>query len=77
MGSMAVRTKYTLPDLPYDYNALEPYISADIMKLHHMKHHQTYVNNLNVAEDKLEEAIQKGNKILKSYRGVYKLHIRA
>ncbi|XP_048766709.1 superoxide dismutase [Mn], mitochondrial-like isoform X2 [Ostrea edulis] len=59
MGSMAVRTKYTLPDLPYDYNALEPYISADIMKLHHMKHHQTYVNNLNVAEDKLEEAIQK------------------
>ena len=54
--------KHTLPDLPYDYNALEPYISADIMKLHHTKHHQTYVNNLNVAEEKLAEALQKGNR---------------
>ncbi|TPX48997.1 hypothetical protein SeMB42_g02781 [Synchytrium endobioticum] len=51
-----VGSKHTLPDLPYDYNALEPYISADIMKLHHQKHHQTYVNNLNVAEEKYHEA---------------------
>lgn len=56
---MGMRMKHTLPDLPYDYNALEPYISADIMKLHHSKHHQTYVNNLNVAEEKLAEAMEK------------------
>merc|ERR1712037_97073 len=43
------RTKATLPELPYEYHALEPYISADIMELHHSKHHATYVNNLNVA----------------------------
>ncbi|KAF9071874.1 manganese superoxide dismutase [Rhodocollybia butyracea] len=40
----------TLPPLPYDYNALEPYISGEIMTLHHTKHHQTYVNALNAAE---------------------------
>lgn len=55
----SVRCKHTLPDLPYDYNALEPTISAEIMKTHHTKHHATYVNNLNVAEEKLAEAIQK------------------
>lgn len=53
----ANRAKHTLPDLPYDYNALEPYIAADIMQLHHSKHHNTYVNNLNVAEEKLAEAV--------------------
>lgn len=42
---------HTLPDLPYDYNALEPTISAEIMTLHHSKHHQTYVNGLNAAEE--------------------------
>ncbi|CAG2105251.1 unnamed protein product [Medioppia subpectinata] len=51
------RGKHTLPDLPYDYNALEPVISAEIMQLHHQKHHQTYVNNLNVAQEKLHAAI--------------------
>jgi Fe-Mn family superoxide dismutase len=48
-------------DLPYDYNALEPVISAEIMKLHHSKHHQAYVNNLNIAEDQFLEASAKGN----------------
>ncbi|KAI2798439.1 hypothetical protein RDWZM_010195 [Blomia tropicalis] len=52
----SLRSKATLPDLPYDYGALEPVISAEIMRLHHGKHHQAYVTNLNVALDKLEEA---------------------
>lgn len=59
VASMAVRSKHTLPDLPYDYSALEPAISAQIMELHHSKHHQTYVNGLNTAEDQLSEAIHK------------------
>ncbi|KAF8635758.1 hypothetical protein AX15_000367 [Amanita polypyramis BW_CC] len=47
----ATATLHTLPDLPYSYNALEPYISEEIMKLHHQKHHQAYVNGLNAAEE--------------------------
>ncbi|KAN0129454.1 Mn superoxide dismutase [Lactarius tabidus] len=42
---------HTLPKLPYAYDALEPHISAEIMELHHTKHHQAYVNGLNAAED--------------------------
>jgi len=59
--SVVQRGKHTLPDLPYDYNALEPTISAEIMQLHHQKHHATYVNNLNVAEEKLSEAKAKND----------------
>lgn len=62
--SVQIRCKHTLPDLPYDYNALEPYISADIMKLHHQKHHATYINNFNIAEEKLANAVAKGKKML-------------
>ncbi|CAF4929351.1 unnamed protein product [Pieris macdunnoughi] len=51
-----VRQKHTLPDLPYEYSALEPVISREIMSLHHSKHHATYVNNLNAAEEKLAQA---------------------
>lgn len=40
---------FTLPNLPYDYDALGDYISKDIMQLHHDKHHQTYVDKLNAA----------------------------
>lgn len=43
---------FKLPALPYEYDALAPYISADIQQLHHSKHHQTYVNNLNAALEK-------------------------
>ncbi|KAJ1853275.1 Superoxide dismutase [Mn], mitochondrial [Coemansia sp. RSA 1822] len=52
----AVRAKHTLPDLDYPYDALEPVISAKIMKLHHTKHHATYVAGLNAAEEKLKAA---------------------
>jgi len=55
------REKHTLPDLPYDYNALEPVISAEIMQLHHSKHHAAYVNNLNIAEEKLAIAQSKND----------------
>jgi nucleoside recognition membrane protein YjiH len=41
---------HTLPALDYPYNALEPHIVEQIMKLHHQKHHQTYVTALNAAE---------------------------
>ncbi|EFP03279.1 hypothetical protein GCK72_001840 [Caenorhabditis remanei] len=60
-GVAAVRSKHTLPDLPYDYADLEPVISHEIMQLHHQKHHATYVNNLNQVEEKLHEAVSKGN----------------
>ncbi len=43
---------HRLPPLPYAYNALEPYISEEIMRLHHDKHHKAYVNDLNKAEKK-------------------------
>lgn len=48
--------KFTLPDLPYAYDALEPVISTEIMQLHHQKHHQGYVTNLNIALEKYEKA---------------------
>lgn len=60
LGCLVSRQKHTLPDLPYDYGALEPHINAEIMQLHHGKHHATYVNNLNVAEEKYKEALAKG-----------------
>jgi Fe-Mn family superoxide dismutase len=47
--------KYELPELPYAYDALEPYIDARTMEIHHTKHHQAYVNKLNEALDKHPE----------------------
>jgi len=47
---------YTLPDLPYDYAALEPHVSAQIMELHHDKHHAAYVTGANQTLAKLAGA---------------------
>lgn len=52
-------TKFVLPPLPYAYDALEPVILAEIMELHHKKHHQGYVTNLNSALEKYEQAEKK------------------
>lgn len=52
---------YTLPELDYDYAALEPHISARIMELHHSKHHQAYVTGANAALDAMAEARASNN----------------
>ncbi|MSS84462.1 superoxide dismutase [Actinomycetaceae bacterium WB03_NA08] len=52
---------YVLPDLPYAYDALEPHISAEIMELHHSKHHQAYVDGANAALAALEAAREAGD----------------
>lgn len=48
--------QYTLPDMPYDYGELAPHINAEIMELHHSKHHKAYVDGANTAMDKLSES---------------------
>jgi superoxide dismutase, Fe-Mn family len=50
-----------LPDLGYHFNALEPFISAEIMEIHYTKHHQAYVTNFNVALEKTLDAQSKGD----------------
>ncbi len=54
-------TAYSLPELPYDFAALEPHISGKIMELHHGKHHQAYVTGANTALEQLAEARESGN----------------
>ncbi len=61
-------TAYTLPELGYDFSALEPNISGRIMELHHDKHHKAYVDGANTALDKLAEARESGD-----FSGVNKL----
>jgi Fe-Mn family superoxide dismutase len=51
--------KHTLPPLPYDHAALEPHIDAQTMQIHHGRHHQAYVTNLNAALDKHPELYEK------------------
>lgn len=62
---------YELPPLPYDYAALEPYIDEATMKLHHDKHHQTYVTNLNGAAEKYPDIARKSpEELLKDLNSV-------
>jgi Fe-Mn family superoxide dismutase len=51
---------HEVPALPYDYNALEPHIDEQTMRIHHDKHHAAYVNNLNTALEKHPQLQQKG-----------------
>lgn len=62
---------FTLPDLPYDYKALEPYIDEETMHIHHDKHHATYINNLNEAlKDQPELLTMDVNKLLEDLSNV-------
>ena len=68
---------YTLPDLPYAYDALEPHIDALTMEIHYTKHHQTYINNLNAAlegaglpsDEPVEELVARIDTLPESVRG--------
>lgn len=51
---------FSLPDLPYDYDSLEPFIDKETMQVHHQKHHATYVKNLNTALEKYPELFERG-----------------
>lgn len=60
---MPKKKPYTLPDLPYDYNALEPYISEEQLKVHHDKHHQGYTDKSNAILEKINKARESGENI--------------
>lgn len=62
--------KYNLPDLPYGYKDLEPYMSEEILKLHHDKHHAAYVNAANALVDKINQARQNNSEL--DYKSVLK-----
>jgi len=61
LSSLAGGKPAVLPDMPYDYNALEPAISAETMEIHHSKHHNTYVTNLNATVEKIDAAMASGD----------------
>jgi len=62
--------KYVLPDLRYDYGALEPHVSGRIMELHHDKHHAGYVNGANETLEKLHEArVQVTSPVWRRWKG--------
>jgi Fe-Mn family superoxide dismutase len=57
---------YTLPDLPYDYSALEPHIDAQTMEIHHTKHHQKYIDTANEALSGTEWADKSAEEVLRN-----------
>ena len=59
MATTATEARHTLPTLPYDFAALEPHIDAQTMQIHHGKHHQAYITNLNNALNKHPELLDK------------------
>lgn len=68
---------YTLPALPYAYDALEPHIDTKTMEIHHTKHHQTYINNINTAIEgtaweklSIEELVSKVNEVPANLKNV-------
>jgi Fe-Mn family superoxide dismutase len=72
---------YTLPELPYAYDALEPYIDARTMEIHHTKHHQAYVNKLNEAiagrgldQQSVEELVASINQLPQEIRTAVRNH---
>lgn len=72
---------FTLPELPYAYDALEPHIDAKTMEIHHTKHHQAYIDKLNAAvewtdhaEKSLEELLQSIDILDESIRGAVRNH---
>lgn len=73
---------FTLPKLPYAYNALEPYIDAQTMEIHYTKHHQTYVDKLNeaigkhaeLAEKSVEELLMNLDTVFEDIRGAIRNH---
>ena len=64
--------QYSLPDLPYAHGALEPHIDARTMEIHHSKHHQAYVNNLNAALEKHPDFNAPGDvdELLRNFKSV-------
>jgi Fe-Mn family superoxide dismutase len=59
---------YEVPDLPYDYNALEPHIDEQTMRVHHDKHHQAYVDKANAALEGTEWADKDVNEVLQNLK---------
>ena len=59
---------YSVPDLPYDYNALEPHIDEQTMRVHHDKHHQAYVDKVNAALEGTEWADKPIEEVLEEPR---------
>ncbi|MFT0531684.1 superoxide dismutase [Castellaniella hirudinis] len=73
---------YTLPEIPYAYDALEPHIDAATMEIHHTKHHQTYVNSLNAAlaeakldaDEPVDALVKRIDTLPESVRGAVRNH---